>query len=53
MSPRSLMPVWHVKHMRSVFVRLAVLVIPVPVLTPQDPPITASDVERRFLEREA
>ncbi len=53
MSPHSLMPVWPARHTRNVFVRLAVLVIPVPVLTAQDTLITASSVGRPILEPEA
>ncbi len=53
MSQHSLMPVWPARHTRSAFLRLAVLAIPVPVLTPQDTPITAGGVGRRFLEPKA
>ncbi len=53
MSQRSLMPVWPARHTRSLFVRLAVLAIPVSVLTSQDTLITASSVRRLTLEPEA
>ncbi len=53
MSQRSVMPVWPARHTRSVFVRLAMLVIPVSVLTAQDKLITASSVWRLTLEPEA
>ncbi len=53
MSPRSLMPVSPARHTRSMFVRLAVLVIPESLLTAQDKLITASSVRRLTLEPEA
>ena len=53
MSQRSVMPVSHARHTRSVFVRLAVLIIPVSVLTAHDKLITANSMRRLTLEPEA